>query len=110
MKIIKSLTIFSCLVIFILVGCGKKDVVLEKDYYVKIDEEAEQTNNKEQYVYNLKGYDENGDEKVVYFYVDKPYKKGTLLRVPRSLEGYTGSNEVIEAYELPKEVKMKLKL
>ena len=110
MKIIKSLAIFSCLATFMLVGCGKKEVMYEKDYFVQIDEEAEQTNNEGQYVYNVKGFDENGNEKVVYFYVEEPYKKGTLLRLPRSLEGYTGDPEVIEADILSKEVKKKLNL
>ncbi|MEY8191854.1 DUF1093 domain-containing protein [Peribacillus simplex] len=109
MKIIKSLAIFSCLATFMLVGCGKKEVMFEKDYYVQIDEEPEQTN-EGQYVYNLKGFDENGNEKVVYFYVEEPYKIGTLLHLPRSLDGYTGDPEVIEADDLSKEVKKKLNL
>ncbi|MFE0505940.1 YxeA family protein [Peribacillus butanolivorans] len=110
MKTIKFLTILSCLTIFMLVGCGKKDVVFEKDYYVQIEGEAEQTNNEGQDVYNLKGFDENGNEKIVSFFVDKPYEEGTLLRIPRSFEGYTGNAKVIEADELPKEIKKKFNL
>ncbi|GIN92862.1 hypothetical protein J6TS1_48420 [Siminovitchia terrae] len=110
MKMIKAFAIFSCLATFMLVGCGKKEVIIEKDYYVQIDEEPEQTNNEGQYVYNIKGFEGNGNEKVVYFYVEEPYEIGTLLRVPRSIEGYTGDPEVIEADDLSKEVKEKLNL
>ncbi|MBD8005782.1 DUF1093 domain-containing protein [Bacillus norwichensis] len=110
MKVMKAFAILSCLAAFMLVGCGKKEVILENDYYVQIDEEPEETNNEGQYVYNVEGIDEKGNKKVVYFYVEEPYEIGTVLRVPRSVEGYTGDPEVVEADDLSDEIKEKLHL
>lgn len=112
MKDIKFLVVlFSCLSVIMLVGCSENGVMLEEDYYVRIEGKAEQTaNNENQYVYNLNGFDKDGNEKVVSFFVDKPYEEGTLIRIPRSLEGYTGEAKVIGIDELPEKVKEKFNL
>ncbi|WP_195575096.1 YxeA family protein [Paenibacillus sp. 1001270B_150601_E10] len=97
--------IISIVAILMLAGCGGKEVLLEKDYYVQVAGSPEQTKNEQQYIYNITGFDKNGNEQVVYFYVEEPYKEGTLLRVPRSSEGYTGNPTVIEENDLPAKVK-----
>ncbi|WP_068984431.1 MULTISPECIES: YxeA family protein [Lysinibacillus] len=107
MKLIKILTLLSCLTIFTLVGCSSNDVALEKDYYVQIQGKAEKTNNEGQYVYNLNGYDKDGNEKIVSFFVEEMFEEGTILLVPRSYDGYTGEIKVIHEDELPKEIKKK---
>jgi len=113
MKGIKLLvTIFSCLAMLMLFGCSNENKVLfEKDYFVQIGDKVEKSaHNDEQYIYNVTGYDKDGEEKVVSFFLGKMYDKGTLIRVPRSLEGYTGEPTVIGADELPWKVKEKLDL
>ncbi|WMT40444.1 YxeA family protein [Paenibacillus sp. D2_2] len=113
MKGIKLLVaIFSCVSVLMLFGCSNENkVMFEEDYYVQIGDKVEQsTQNDEQYIYNVTGYDKDGKEKVVSFFSEKMYDKGTLIRIPRSLEGYTGEPTVIGADELPVKVKEKLGL
>ncbi|WP_241747053.1 hypothetical protein [Lysinibacillus sphaericus] len=45
------------------------------------------------------------DEKVVSFFAEKPFEKGTIVRVPRSYDGYTGDPQVMNVDELPKTIK-----
>ncbi|MFJ8103126.1 DUF1093 domain-containing protein [Lysinibacillus sp. NPDC096212] len=90
-----------------LVGCGDKGALIEKDYYVQINEELQTPNSNGHFVYALEGYDKDGNEKVVSFFAEKPYKKGTIVRVPRSLEGYTGDPKVMNVDDLPENVKGK---
>ena len=110
MKLTKVLLLCSCLAIFTLVGCSQKNTMLEKEYYVQIEGKAEKTNNEGQYVYNVTGYDKNGHEKIVSFFVEEMFKEGTILAVPRSYDGYTGDVKVIEKEDLPKAVQSKFKL
>jgi uncharacterized protein (TIGR01655 family) len=113
MKGIKLLVaMFSCVSVLMLFGCSNENKALfEKDYYVQIGDKVEQSvHNNEQYIYNVTGYDNDGNEKVVSFFSEKMYDKGTLIRIPRSLEGYTGEPTVIGADELPEKVKEKLSL
>lgn len=88
-----------------LVGCGEKGALVEKDYYVQINEEEQTPNSNGQYVYTIEGYDKDGNEKVVSFFAEKPFEKGTIVRVPRSLDGYTGDPQVMNVDELPKTIK-----
>ncbi|MBT2618893.1 MULTISPECIES: YxeA family protein [unclassified Bacillus (in: firmicutes)] len=108
MKTIKFLlTVFSCLAVFMLVSCGKDSAMFEKDYYVKIGENEQTPDDNGEYVYILKGFDKSGKEKVVTFFVDKPFKKGTIVRVPRSYNGHTGIAEEIKVNGLPQNIKKK---
>ncbi|MFJ7915516.1 MULTISPECIES: DUF1093 domain-containing protein [Lysinibacillus] len=106
MKIMKFLAITILFTTF-LVGCGDKGAMIEKDYYVQINEELQTPNSNGHFVYALEGYDKDGNEKVVSFFAEKPFKKGTIVRVPRSLEGYTGDPKVINVDDLPENVKGK---
>lgn len=92
-----------------LVGCGEKGALIEKDYYVQINEEQKTPDSNGTYVYTIEGYDKDGNEKVVSFFAEQPFAKGTILRVPRSLEGYTGEPQVMHGNELPKKIKEKFK-
>ncbi|WP_268365069.1 YxeA family protein [Bacillus haynesii] len=103
-KIAFFVLILSCMPVFLLTACNQKNVKLESDYYVQIHDQAEKAPNK-QYVYNLEGYNKDGKKKVVSFFVDKPYPKGTLVRVPRSYDGYTGMPAVMKTDELPDKIK-----
>lgn len=106
MKFIAMTILFATL----LVGCGEKGALIEKDYFIQINEELQTPNSNGHYVYALEGGDEEGNEQVVSFFAEKAYDKGTLLRVPRSLQGYTGEPEVIQADEVPKNIKGNLNL
>ncbi|ASB87386.1 DUF1093 domain-containing protein [Bacillus sonorensis] len=105
----KNITFFvmilGCLSAFILGGCAEKGAVLESDFYVQIHGKAEQAGNKKDYVYNVEGINEDGKKKVVSFFVDKPCQEGTLVRVPRRYDGYTGKPNVIKAEDLPEKLK-----
>ncbi|MGE8004285.1 DUF1093 domain-containing protein [Lysinibacillus sp. NPDC093216] len=106
MKIMKFLAMTILFTTF-LVGCGDKGALIEKDYYVQINEELQTPNSNGHFVYALEGYDKDGNEKVVSFFAEKPYKKGTIVRVPRGLEGYTGDPKVMNVDDLPENVKGK---
>lgn len=106
MKIIKFFAITILFSTF-LVGCGDKGALIEKDYYVQINEELQTPNSNGHYVYALEGFDKDGNEKVVSFFAEKSFKKGTIIRIPRSLEGYTGDPQVINVDDLPKNIKEK---
>ena len=106
MKIMKFLAITILFTTF-LVGCGDKGALIEKDYYVQINEELQTPNSNGHFVYALEGYDKDGNEKVVGFFAEKPFKKGTIVCVPRSLEGYTGDPEVMNMDDLPENIKGK---
>ena len=58
-----------------LVGCGEKGTLVEKDYYVQINEEEQMPNSNGQYVYTIEGYDKDGNEKVVSFLLKNLLKK-----------------------------------
>ncbi|MSO00716.1 hypothetical protein BHT95_19215 [Bacillus paralicheniformis] len=103
-KMVFFVLILSCMPVFLLTACNQKNAKLESDYYVQIHDQAEKAPNS-QYVYNLEGYNKDGKKKVVSFFVDKPYSKGTLVRVPRSYDGYTGKPAVMKADELPDKIK-----
>lgn len=100
---------FTMLFTTFLVGCGDKGALIEKDYYVQINEELQTPNSNGHYVYALVGYDKDGNEKVVSFFAEKPFKEGTIVCVPRSLEGYTGDSKVINVDDIPKNIKGKFK-
>ncbi|KOS60337.1 DUF1093 domain-containing protein [Lysinibacillus agricola] len=106
MKKMKFITI-TLLFTILLVGCGEKGALIEKDFYVQINEEAQTPEGNSNYVYVVDGYDKDGNEKVITFFVEKPFEKGTIIRVPRSLEGYTGDPEVMNVDELPNNIKEK---
>lgn len=106
MKIMKFLAITFLLTTF-LVGCGDKGALIEKDYYVQINEELQSPNSNGHYVYAQVGYDKDGNEKVVSFFADNPFKEGTIVCIPRSLEGYTGDPKVINMDDLPENIKGK---
>ncbi|MFB7157372.1 MULTISPECIES: DUF1093 domain-containing protein [unclassified Lysinibacillus] len=106
MKMMKFMAMTILLATF-LVGCGEKGALIEKDYYVQINEEEQTPNSNGYFVYALEGYDKDGNEKVVSFFAEKPFEKGTIVRVPRSLDGYTGEPQVMNGDELPKNIKEK---
>ncbi|MGY3839505.1 YxeA family protein [Bacillus atrophaeus] len=97
--------ILGCLSVFVLGGCADRGAVLESDYYVQIHGKAEKNENKNNYVYNLEGYNEKGKKKTVSFFVEKPYQEGDIVRVPRSYDGYTGEPEAIKSDKLPEKIK-----
>ncbi|AEB23701.1 MULTISPECIES: YxeA family protein [Bacillus amyloliquefaciens group] len=110
----KKMTVFiivlSCLSVFMLGGCADRGAVLESDYYVQIHGKAEKNENKDNYVYNLEGYNEKGKKKLVSFFVEKPYQEGDIVRVPRSHDGYTGEPEAIKSDKLPEKIKDRFNL
>ena len=106
MKIMRFIAFTFLLTIF-LVGCGEKGALIEKDYYVQINEELQTQNSNGHYIYALEGYDKDGNKKVVSFFAEKPFEKGTIVRVPRSLDGYTGEPQVMNGDEIPKNIKEK---
>ncbi|MCI3194182.1 YxeA family protein [Bacillus sp. HU-1818] len=102
--------ILGCLSVFILGGCADRGTILESDYYVQINGKAEKNENKNNYVYNLEGYNEKGKKKMVSFFVEKPYQEGDIVRVPRSYDGYTGEPEAIKSDKLPEKIKDRFNL
>ncbi|MCY9112495.1 YxeA family protein [Bacillus atrophaeus] len=102
--------ILGCLSVFILGGCADRGAILESDYYVQIHGKAEKNENKNNYVYNLEGYNEKGKKKMVSFFVEKPYQEGDIVRVPRSYDGYTGEPEAIKSDKLPEKIKDRFNL
>lgn len=102
--------ILGCLSVFVLGGCADRGAVLESDYYVQIHGKAEKNENKNNYVYNLEGYNEKGKKKMVSFFVEKPYQEGDIVRVPRSYDGYTGEPEAIKSDKLPEKIKDRFNL
>lgn len=102
--------ILGCLSVFVLGGCAERGAVLESDYYVQIHGKAEKNENKNNYVYNLEGYNEKGKKKMVSFFVEKPYQEGDIVRVPRSYDGYTGEPEAIKSDKLPEKIKDRFNL
>ncbi|MGE7132170.1 DUF1093 domain-containing protein [Lysinibacillus xylanilyticus] len=83
MKIMKFLAITFLLTTF-LVGCSNKGALIEKDYYVQINEELQTPNSNGHYVYAQVGYDKDGNKKVVSF-LKCTLCKGHLKKV-RQLE------------------------
>lgn len=77
MKIMKILAITILFTTF-LVGCGDKGAMIEKDYYVQINEELQSPNSNGHFVYALEGYDKDGNEKVVSFLQKNLLKKERL--------------------------------
>ncbi|MCY8934682.1 YxeA family protein [Bacillus atrophaeus] len=102
--------ILGCLSAFVLGGCADRGAVLESDYYVQIHGKAEKNENKNNYVYNLEGYNEKGKKKMVSFFVEKPYQEGDIVRVPRSYDGYTGEPEAIKSDKVPEKIKDRFNL
>lgn len=78
----KKMTVFiivlGCLSVFMLGGCADRGAVLESDYYVQIHGKAEKNENKDNYVYNLEGYNEKGKKKWSLSLLKSLIKKGTL--------------------------------
>ncbi|MCY9166738.1 YxeA family protein [Bacillus atrophaeus] len=101
--------ILGCLSVFVLGGCADRGA-LESDYYVQIHGKAEKNENKNNYVYNLEGYNEKGKKKMVSFFVEKPYQEGDIVRVPRSYDGYTGEPDAIKSDKLPEKIKDRFNL
>ncbi|WP_241747052.1 hypothetical protein [Lysinibacillus sphaericus] len=58
----KKMKIMAMAILFatFLVGCGEKRALVEKDYYVQINEEEQTSNSNGQYVYTIEGYDKDG--------------------------------------------------
>ncbi|MCY9109092.1 YxeA family protein [Bacillus atrophaeus] len=76
----------------------------------KFTERRKKNENKNNYVYNLEGYNEKGKKKMVSFFVEKPYQEGDIVRVPRSYDGYTGEPEAIKSDKLPEKIKDRFNL
>ncbi|WP_406621906.1 YxeA family protein [Bacillus atrophaeus] len=102
--------ILGCLSVFILGGCADRGAILKSDYYVQIHGKAEKNENKNNYIYNLEGYNEKGKKKMVSFFVEKPYQEGDIVRVPRSYDGYTEEPEAIKSDKLPEKIKARFNL
>ncbi|MFJ5565292.1 hypothetical protein [Lysinibacillus xylanilyticus] len=43
--------------------------------------------------------------KGTFYFADKPFKEGTIVCIPRSLEGYTGDPKEINMDDLPENIK-----
>jgi len=100
-----------CLLISVGVIFGWKEANSVNDYYVQVkDPMSKAGEGNSHYVYNLKGFDKNGKEKLVTFFADKRYVEGTLLVVSRSFEGYTGDIRVVKANELPRKLQKNFNL
>ncbi|WP_243557770.1 YxeA family protein [Priestia megaterium] len=100
-----------CLLISVGVIFGWKEANSVNDYYVQVKAPMSKAGeDNSHYVYNLKGFDKNGKEKLVTFFADKRYVEGTLLVVSRSFEGYTGDIRVVKANELPRKLQKNFNL
>ncbi|MGE7718410.1 YxeA family protein [Priestia megaterium] len=81
---------------------------VKNNYYVQITESAHIINkDNHKYVYSLNGFNKDGRGKLLTFSVDEPYKKGTLVVVSRTNEGYIGDVHVIKENQLPSSIQKK---
>ncbi|HLQ73058.1 MAG TPA: YxeA family protein [Bacillota bacterium] len=96
----KKLTLVLFILCTALVACSSEESLFVKDYYVHVTESYD-TERDHDYVYILDGYDENGKEKLITFYVDEPLDIGTVMEVPTQADGYTGDVKEIDMEKVP---------
>lgn len=104
----KKLFVFCIIMISLLLsGCTQVTQLLDKDYYVSIYEDYDTFHNN-QYIYILKGYDKNGKEKLITFFIDEPLEDEAIVKVKTTYDGYTAEPELIHMEDVPEKAREKL--